>query len=164
MTKSILTYEEAVKCLEYDKNKGTIKNKETGNYIGFNHLGYKQIQLHNNRYYVHRLAWLLSTGAWPKDQIDHINGVRDDNRIINLRVVSIAGNQRNATKRVDNTSGVTGVYWSNRKKKWSAQIMVDQKYIYLGTFDDFNEAVKTRIDAESKHDFHVNHGRTAETY
>lgn len=107
----------------------------------------------------HRVAWLLYYGQWPEDQIDHINGVRDDNRIVNLRVVSSAENGCNKKRRVDNASGVTGVHWHKRNQKFQAYIKVGGKMKHLGYFDTLDEAVVIRQEAESEHGYHPNHGR-----
>jgi hypothetical protein len=94
--------------------------------------GYRRVKIAGRMYLVHRLAWLLSYGAWPQHEIDHINGNRQDNRLVNLRNVSKTLNQRNAVKRTDNSSGIVGVreiyyptkYWvaqwmdGKRKNKW----------------------------------------------
>jgi hypothetical protein len=106
----------------------------------------------------HRVAWALHYGEWPTEEVDHINGVRDDNRIVNLRVVSSQGNRRNTKRRSDNTSGVCGVYRKG-KSKWRALIVVDGKQKYLGCFGTPEEAAKARKEAEVKYEFHENHGR-----
>lgn len=83
--------------------------------------------------------------------VDHINHQRNDNRRINLRTVTTQNNTRNTSIRCTNTSGVTGVYYNKLNKYWVAQITVDGKTIHLGSFQDFNEAVKIRKEAEEKY-------------
>ncbi len=70
---------------------------------------YRRIKINGKMYLAHRLAWFFVYGDWPKNEIDHINGTRDDNRIENLRDVSHSLNQRNAKRRKDNTSGMVGI-------------------------------------------------------
>ena len=118
--------------------------------------GYVNIRLNKKRYSAHRLAWFLSYGDWPKDQIDHINHIRTDNRLINLREVDYVGNGRNRSLRKDNTSGTTGVRFA--KERWHVKIKVHGKYIHLGCFVNLDEAIKARKEAEKKYDFHPNHG------
>jgi len=101
----------------------------------------------------------MATGAWPPDQIDHVNGVRTDNRIENLRSVTHAENGRNQAIPRNNTSGVMGVARRTRGKKWHAQIKVGGKQIHLGSFDDKDEAIAARAAADIEHGFHENHGR-----
>jgi len=104
------------------------------------------------------LAWLYVYGTMPKEQIDHINHVRDDNRIINLREVTHSENHKNRTKQSNNTSGVTGVHWLEEKERWQAYIKGDDKKIHLGTFKNKNDAISARKEAEIKYNYHSNHG------
>ena len=119
---------------------------------------YRCIMFGGKTYRSHRLAWLYIYGEFPSHEIDHINGDRSDNRIENLRDVTKFENQRNAKKRHDNTSGVTGV--RRRHGKWYARIFVNSKDTDLGFFDDWFNAVCARKAAEHKHSFHPNHGRS----
>lgn len=124
-------------------------------------IGYRLISVNGRFYYAHRLAWLYVFGEWPDGQIDHINGVRSDNRITNLRSVSNRENHKNTKLRSDNTSGVNGVYWSNVRSKWIAQIVDDEKVKFLGAFANLEDAAKARKKAELANGFHPNHGRLA---
>lgn len=107
----------------------------------------------------HRIVWFMHYGEWPKDQIDHINGNNLDNRIENLRDVSNEENARNKSRFSTNTSGVTGVHWSNTEKRWVASITVGSKYYRLGSFIHKEDAIAARKKAEIDHGFHENHGR-----
>lgn len=102
--------------------------------------GYVQIYVHRTRYAAHRLAFLIETGAWPKDQVDHINGSRADNRWVNLRDCSAAENNRNAGPLCTNTSGFKGVFTATKGLSWFAQIGVNGKQHYLGSFPTKQEA------------------------
>lgn len=108
----------------------------------------------------HRVIWKLVYGDEP-DEIDHINGVRGENRIANLRAASRITNMRNKARSVTNTSGVTGVYWNRKACKWCAQIHSGGRAFFLGAFDDLNDAAAARKAGERKFDFHPNHGRAA---
>ena len=110
--------------------------------------GYLQIKVQSRKYKAHRLAWLYVYGVWPEDQLDHVNRVRTDNRIANLRAVTNKQNQQNASKRSDNTSGHTGVRWHRWASKWLAHIRHNQKLIHLGCFATIEEAVAARKAAE----------------
>jgi hypothetical protein len=99
--------------------------------------GHRQLRIDGAILFAHRLAWLYMNGEWPDGNIDHINGVRDDNRIANLRVVTQGinmQNQRGPGSR--NTSGYLGVTWDKKARKWVAQIMLKRKRYWLGAFDD----------------------------
>jgi hypothetical protein len=123
-----------------------------------NGAGYRYGRIFRSPIMAHRAIWCLANDGWPKDQIDHINGNREDNRLVNLRNVTKLENSRNQRIRKENTSGVLGVYWLKNAKKWRAFVCVDYKKIHLGVFDDFEEAVLVRKEAEKKYGFHKNNG------
>ena len=123
-----------------------------------NGMGYLRASPFDESVRVHRLIWFYQTGEWP-DQIDHINGVRYDNRWCNLRNVSAAENSKNRKRRNDNASGDTGVFWRKDRNKWRAQIQVAGNFKHLGYFDSLEDAVAARKMAEIKYEFHENHGR-----
>ena len=110
--------------------------------------GYLQIRLQRRPHLAHRLAWLYVYGSWPKDQIDHINRDRADNRIENLREATNKQNMQNRSKSSHNTSGHPGVSWYKRISKWVAKIMHNQKQIHLGCFNTIEEAIAARKAAE----------------
>ena len=110
--------------------------------------GYLRIAVQSRLYKAHRLAWLYVYGAWPKDQLDHINRNRSDNRISNLRGVTNKQNLQNASKYSHNTSGHTGVCWHKQCSKWVAQIAHNRKHLSLGLFTNIEEAVAARKAAE----------------
>lgn len=120
--------------------------------------GYIQCRIFNKLFMVHRLIWLHMEGEWP-NAIDHINGIRDDNRWCNLRNVSQHDNSKNARISKNNTSGFMGVSLCKSDQIWEAFIMVNRKKIYLGRFKNKNDAASARLEAEHKHGFHENHGK-----
>lgn len=109
---------------------------------------------------LHRLAFLCMLGRLPDGEVDHINGITNDNRWVNLRDVSHAENGRNTKRPSDNSSGVVGVSWSSRDQRWMSSITKDGETISLGYFKDFDQAVAARRSAEAALRFHPNHGRT----
>lgn len=121
--------------------------------------GYRQGSIFNKMFKAHRVIWAMEYGAWPEDQIDHINGDKTDNRLFNLRDVTSRENSQNVKRRSDNTSGVVGVYWDRNRGKWLAQIRFDGKQKHLGYFDTLDEAREMRAFAEELCDYHPNHGR-----
>lgn len=106
----------------------------------------------------HRLAWFICYGSGPKDQIDHINRNKLDNRINNLREVSNTQNQHNASRRKDNKSGVSGVYWDKSKSKWRASVRVNSIRHYVGLFDELDSASNAVLEFRAKHNFSPTHG------
>lgn len=83
--------------------------------------------------------------------IDHINHNRADNRKLNLRICSQHENNMNKGIAPNNTSGITGVFWNKKLNKWGATIGFKGKNIHLGVFDDFEDAIKVRKEAEEKY-------------
>lgn len=128
-----------------------------------NSAGYKKGCIFYQQHLAHRVIWLLHTGEWPTATIDHINGVRTDNRIVNLREVTMTENLKNRARAGNNTSGFIGVHWSEKDKVWVASLTVARRYVHLGSFRTFGEAVASRMKANAEYGFHPNHGRPLKT-
>lgn len=128
-------------------------------FTAYNGHGYKTAIIMSRRVMAHRAAFAIYYGRAPQGEIDHINGVRDDNRIENLREVSSALNKRNAAKSRRNTSGVTGVSWKKAYGKWQACFAVQRRQIHLGYFTEKQDAIDALLAARSHYGFHENHGR-----
>jgi len=116
--------------------------------------GYIQLCIFAKRYLAHRISWFIVHGEWP-DCIDHINGVRTDNRLINLRSVTNTENLKNACIQKNNTTGVRGVSFHSTRGVWIASI--GSKCI--GRFKTLEAAALARKAAEAAHGYHPNHGR-----
>lgn len=97
---------------------------------------------------MHRLVMNVSD---PKVQVDHIHHNTTDNRKSQLRIASKSQNMRNVDRRINNTSGVTGVGWNKTRKKWIASIGYNNQNIHLGYFINFEDAVAARKEAEEKY-------------
>lgn len=109
--------------------------------------GYWQIIIGGRNYLAHRLAWLYAHGEFPPDQLDHINGNRSDNRLVNLRPATPAQNTRNAKLWSSSTSGLKGVSYDKRADKWRANITVNYKQKFLGRFSTAEEAHAAYVKA-----------------
>lgn len=121
--------------------------------------GYIMIHIDGRFYLGHRLAFLYMTGRIPPS-VDHRNHIRSDNRWVNLREVhGQLENGQNLSRKANNTSGVTGVYWDKRRQLWVAEIMVNRRKVFLGRFASIGEAAAAREAARSSHGFHDNHGK-----
>lgn len=103
--------------------------------------GYLNFKLKGKTYKSHRIIYLLFNGYLPKC-IDHINGIRDDNRIENLREVTQRQNCCNSKPRITNTSGYKGVFFRKKVGNWQASISYNYKHIYLGVFDNPHDAAR----------------------
>ena len=120
--------------------------------------GYRHGPLLGTTVKTHRVIWKILHGTDP-DQIDHINGIRADNRQENLRDVSQLENHRNQKIGKNNKSGIIGVCWHEAASKWAASIMIQGRSKYLGLFDNKHDAGIVRANASKKFGFHENHGR-----
>jgi len=144
--------------LRLDPETGYLYRLDTGRRVyEESHGGYTRITVKGQRFKTHRVVWALHHGVWP-ESIDHINHVRTDNRIANLRSISITENLRNKSRDKRNKSGTTGVSWDSRTSKWYAKICVDKKQVSLGLFDNLADAIAARKVAEQAAGFHPNHG------
>ncbi len=151
-----LTAEYLRSILHYDPDTGIFTWKvRTSNRVKVGDIagsqdgqGYLQVRVQSRDYLAHRLAWLYIRGEWPKDQIDHINRNRSDNRIANLREVTNKQNGQNASKSRSNTSGYPGIYWYKPYSKWRARITHNYKDIHLGYFSILEDAIAARKAAE----------------
>ena len=112
-----------------------------------NNVGYRQVSLtfDNKKYLVltHRLVYLYHHGFIPKE-IDHINLIKTDNRIENLREATRSQNIVNNTPRKDNTSGQRGIYFCKKSKKWIARVWKNGKRIWSASFTDLEQATEER--------------------
>lgn len=137
---------------KFNKDNYLIKNLDSDGYITLGFMG-RMLKAHR---VIAVMAGILDT-LDSNSEIDHINGIRDDNRPSNLRAVSCAENSRNLALSKRNTTGIIGVFPC--KSKFCAQIKVNNEVIHLGTFGTINEAFLARKEAEKVYNFHENHGR-----
>lgn len=121
--------------------------------------GYSNVRINGKAYRYHRIVWLVHFGKWPDNYIDHINGDISDNRISNLRDVDKYENAHNMRRPSNNSTGMIGVSLAQKGGGYRAQIMAKGQRIYLGRHASLEEAAEARKAAESRYDFHENHGR-----
>lgn len=113
-----------------------------------NSKGYLVVTVGDRRVLAHRACWAIHNGEWPNLFLDHINGLKTDNRISNLRLATKAENGQNAKVRVDSVSGVRGVGWQSDRKQWRARIKVEGRVINLGRYTHLEDAAMVRRIAE----------------
>ncbi len=156
----MLTQQRLKEVLNYDSETGifTWKTHIQKNHIdkeaGWNKDGYICIDIDEKKYRAHRLAWLYVYGNFPKN-LDHINGIRNDNRIENLRECSQSQNAANQCIRKDNQLKIKGVSFSKdckRKKPFMARLIKNGKYVYRKRFATREEA-KAAYDAAAVEHF-----------
>ena len=172
----MLEYREALELFRYDYETGVLywrrrnsnrvpKTLEAGTQRKSNSDGYLNVSVNGRNYPVHRVVMLMCYGFYGEGlEVDHINHVRNDNRLVNLRFVTHRGNMRNKSVSSKSTTGVTGVSFLKAGKKYIAQIGVNRKLIYLGIFATLEEAAAARAEANLKFNFHNNHGKGRAEY
>lgn len=151
-----LSYEKLISELRYYPESGRfirLKGRHRGKPVGvLTKHGYIRVRIGNHRIMAHRLAFLYMTGEFPRDIVDHINRIRNDNRWENLRLADSSENVMNSTTRKDNTSGVKGVNLNRSTGKWVVRIQNKDGRKYLGSFDSFQEACTVvKIEREKLH-------------
>jgi hypothetical protein len=144
MTES-LSHIELLAKLHYEPRTGDFtwkidgKVMRVGDIAGCNYgppTGYWRVGLNGRSYLAHRLAWFYVHGVWPSKTIDHINGIKTDNRIANLRDVDQSTNNSNCHKPVgkQTSSGLRGVSFHKGYGKWRAAMRFKGKNLWLGVF------------------------------
>lgn len=160
-----LSFVRAQEVLSYDPESGLLRWKISGRSMKTgdvcaqspNGKGYLFVRVDRVSYLQHRVAWLLMTGIWASNQIDHKNGRRSDNRLSNLRVVSREWNcQNRIVANRKSKTGLLGVIV--HKKRFRAAIKVDGRLVRLGSFDTAMEAHLAYMQAKQK--FHPGFART----
>ncbi|MCK9994539.1 MAG: hypothetical protein Dbin4_03059 [Alphaproteobacteria bacterium] len=111
--------------------------------------GYRRIRIDGKPYAAHRLAWLYVYDRWPANQLDHMNGVRDDNRWDNLREATNAENSQNRNINSNSTSGLMGVCWHKQRQKLRAEIQIAGRKKHLGLFTTPEDAHAAYLAAKA---------------
>lgn len=154
---STLTHERLLSVLVYNTEtgdfrwritrKGPANAKRSAGSMGSD--GYRKITIDRRGYRTNRLAWFYVHGRWPVGPIDHINRVKTDDRIANLRDVTPSQNQHNQlAPRGNNASGFLGVSRKHGRRKWNASIAANGSRRYLGSFDSPEEAASAYMTAK----------------
>ncbi len=111
--------------------------------------GYLTGKIFGVSYFAHRIIWVMSHGRWPVAEIDHINHVKTDNRLSNLREATRSQNMVNRGGLPNTSSQFCGVHWNRKNAKWRSVITIGGKHRSLGYFHDEREAAKAYdIEAE----------------
>jgi HNH endonuclease/AP2 domain len=144
--KQLVSYDESTGIFTSNIQRGRLKKGAVAGYIKTQ--GHIAIHIDGNSHFAHRLAWLYAYGEFPAGQIDHINRIKTDNRISNLRIVSHQHNQQNQDKaRKDSRSGLRGAS-KHSDGRWQATITIGNKYKYIGLFDTAELAHAAYIQAK----------------
>ena len=149
--KSILHYNPITGDFTWKKN-----NKIAGSVHPKVNTSYSRININKKGHSAHRLAFLYTTGEFPKGQVDHIDANGLNNKWLNLRDVSSSMNRRNARMQSNNTSGITGINWHKTLMKWQVRLCGK----HMGYADNIFEAACIRFSAQNNvTSFTDRHGR-----
>lgn len=151
--KPLPSQEELKRLFDYDSDAGVLRWRvssspkvKVGDIAGRKNKGYIGVMISRKEYQAHRIAWKIVYGEDP-EEIDHINGVKHDNRIDNLRSCTRSQNAMNRGAR----RGVKGVHWSKSSSKWRAAIQINGKRKHIGLFNCIKEAERAYKEAAEKH-------------
>lgn len=151
-----VTQERLRELLDYDPATGIFtwrvtrnRNAIAGSIAGTPDSGYIKIWIDCRQYRAHQLAWFYVHGEWVRE-IDHKNRIKSDTRLANLRPATRKHNSENRGLQRNNTSGVRGVTWNKKERKWSAQIRHNKRQMHLGWHGRFEDAVAARLSAEQR--------------
>jgi hypothetical protein len=137
--RSILDYdtETGVLTWKYNPNKPLNWNaRYSGKRAGrVTNMGYIRLSINNREYMAHRIIWLINKGCIGDNEIDHINGVKSDNRLCNLRLATRQQNEWNRPGHKNVSSKHKGVFWVARDKRWRAEIVYNGKTQYIGQYE-----------------------------
>ena len=134
----LIRYEPASGVLVWAASRGPVSAGSPASSV--NSLGYGRVKIAGRSFLAHRLAWALHHGAWPRGQIDHINGDKLDNRICNLREATRAENQQNRSSCTEH-KGVTLVSSGAMRGKWLARCAKEGRRHHIGYFSSQAAAV-----------------------
>ena len=149
--KHLFNYDPETGSLTWKNPNPQARRLKPGDKAGsINSQGYFLVTVNSESFSVHRLIWMFVYGEDPGEfEIDHINRIRDDNRISNLRLVTHSENLQNTVAK--------GVYLDKRCKKFVAEIMCQGERIYLGLHNTEQEARRAYLNPKQKHHFIPNH-------
>lgn len=167
LTKAQVTQALLKEYLDYNPNTGILtwikkpsKRANMGQRAGslVPKSGYRSINFFGRSYPEHHVVWCWYYGEWSELFIDHIDHVRDNNRIHNLREVTALQNAQNKRKRENTHVNEAGIWYNKRRKRYVAEISVKGKKVFQQSFVDVEDAIKARRAKLKELGFHSNHG------
>lgn len=114
------------------------------------HKGWRSIMVNQRRYQAHHLVWMYVHGRWPTHELDHVNGIRDDNRLSNLREADAFQQVMNSARPPTNKSGARNVYFIRKSGKFRVSVRYRGKHVHIGHFSTLQEASVAATDARNR--------------
>lgn len=156
LARNLFEYDADTGVIRWRVSRGRVKaGAEAGCLDG---QGYRIIRAFGVIYQAHRIAWLFHYGIWPAEELDHKDRDKSNNRILNLREATRVQNACNSAAPISRSSGFRGVT-KHRNGRWQASIKIKGRSIYLGLFNDAEDAHAAYCSAQVKH--HGDFRRTA---
>ena len=151
----IMSQEYLKELITYDPDSGEVRwkvkksgNTKIGDIVGRTKTdGYRGVTIDRKEYCLHRIIWMFVYGYFPSVVLDHINGVKGDNRLCNLREATFSQNNQNRGMMSNNTSGYRGVCWIKSNRKWRASISIKGKPKHIGLYSTKEEAFEAYLVA-----------------
>lgn len=149
--RAVLSYDEATGKFHWLRPHRHIKPGVEAGTVNVH--GHRSIRIDGRSHYAHRLAWFYAYGVWPLQQIDHINGLKDDNRIVNLRDVEQCINMQNLHGPTKKNQGLKllGVSYDPRSKRYRSKIRINGRQTHIGSFPDAEQAATAYLEAKRIH-------------
>lgn len=149
--KELLIYDASTGLFHWRENRSGSKRNQKPSAGNLNSIGYIDIRIDGVLFRAHRLAWAYAHGEFPDGLIDHINRIRSDNRLCNLRKADLKQNAYNSKIRKSSVSGHKGISWDKSRGKWKSYGFINGKQVFLGRFDELSEAIKARENFAKEH-------------
>jgi hypothetical protein len=156
----VTTPERLQESLRYNRRTGVLTRRiqtsnrvHTGDVAGYKRPdGYISVCIGGQSHLAHRLIWLMFYGVWPEGDVDHINGVRDDNRLCNLRLATRSENLQNVSgpRSSNRSSGILGVTWDKNRQQWKTNLTINGINVHQSRHDRKEDAAFARRDAEKR--------------
>jgi hypothetical protein len=156
-TQDPITPAQAAELFSYDPDTGALRWRvraarcvQVGDLAGARKQdGYIQVTYQKRCYQAHRIAWAITHGEWP-NVVDHINGDRADNRLANLREVTVHENMQNQRRahRSNKSAGILGVHFYSRTGRWRATNWANGRNRFLGYYATADEASAVYLKAK----------------
>lgn len=143
MLREMIDYNPETGDMVWKEREGRARARATaGKMVGTKRGRYRVVNVFQNRLYVHRVAFALANGRWPKPFCDHINGDPSDNRACNLREATHLQSSWNISGHKNSRSGIKGVAWHPKNRRWTTRVTVNKRSYSFGCYEQLQDAAE----------------------